>query len=85
MALEEFDQEPLSAHEKGIIRMRTITNYGMGAFWIFAGFVFMIPNKYTRAFIKEYDPLLILIFAGVCFIYGLFRIYRGYKKNYFQD
>lgn len=85
MALEEFDQEPLSARDKGIIRMRTITNYGMGAFWIIAGFAFMFPNRYTRAFIQQYDIALIQLFAVVCWIYGLFRIYRGYQKNYFKD
>ena len=25
------------------------------------------------------------IFGAVCIIYGLFRMYRGYKKKYFRD
>lgn len=85
MALEEFEKEELGVREKGIIRMRTITNYGMGGFMILMGFFFMFPISYTRAFISQYDPVLIKIFAAVCLLYGAFRIYRGYKKNYFRD
>ncbi|MEP7110282.1 MAG: hypothetical protein ABI760_19970 [Ferruginibacter sp.] len=83
MSLEEFEKEPLSAREKGIIRMRTITNYGMGAFMVLAGFFFMFPIGLTRNYINQYDPVLIKIFAIICWLYGAFRIYRGYKKNYF--
>ena len=85
MALEEFEKEPLSEREKGFIRMRTITNYGMEGFMILAGFFFMFPVKETRAYINQYDPVLIKIFAVICWLYGAFRIYRGYRKNYFRN
>lgn len=85
MALEEFEHDPMSEREKGMIRMRSITNYGMGAFMIVAGFFFMFPTDYTRRFINQYDPFLIKIFAGICWLYGAFRIYRGYKKNYYRN
>ena len=85
MALEEFEKEPLSEREKGVIRMRTITNYGMGLFMIAAGFFFMFPIQLTRGYINQYDPVLIKLFAVICWMYGSFRIYRGYKKNYFRN
>ena len=85
MALEEFENEPLSEREKGLIRMRSITNYGMGVFLFVAGCFFMFPTDATRPYINQYDPLVIKIFAVICWIYGAFRIYRGYKKNYFRD
>lgn len=85
MALEEFEKEEMSVREKGIVRMRTITNYGMGIFLVVAGCFFMFPTKYTVAFLSQYDPVLIKIFAAVCWLYGAFRIYRGYKKNYFRE
>ena len=85
MALEEFEKEQLSERDKGIIRMRTITNYGMGIFMIFVGFFFMFPVKLTQAYIHQYDPVLIKVFAVICWLYGAFRIYRGYKKNYFRN
>ena len=85
MALEEFEHEPMNEREKGMIRMRSITNYGMGAFLIVAGFFFMFPIKFTRAYISQYDPVLIKTFAVICWLYGAFRIYRGYQKNYFRN
>lgn len=84
MALEEFEHEPLTEREKGMIRMRSITNYVMGIFMILAGCFFMFPLKSTRIYIYQYDPTMIKIFAVICWIYGIFRIYRGYKKNYFR-
>ncbi|MGG9971441.1 hypothetical protein ACQ33O_06575 [Ferruginibacter sp. SUN002] len=85
MALEEFEKEEMSEREKGIIRMRTITNYSMGIFMIAVGFFFMFPTKYTQQYIDRYDPDIIKVFAVICWLYGLFRIYRGYKKNYFRS
>jgi len=85
MALEEFEKEPLSDREKSIIRMRSITNYTMGVFFIAAGFFFMFPNQYTIKFLMKYEPSAIKMFAVVCWIYGIFRLFRGYSKNYFKD
>jgi fucose 4-O-acetylase-like acetyltransferase len=85
MALEEFEKEPISERQRGIIQMRTISNYGMGLFFIVAGFVFMFPTKYTITFLSKYDDALIKMFAIICWIYGAFRVFRGYQKNYFND
>ena len=85
MALEEFEREQMSERQKGLVRMRSITNYGMGIFIIVAGIVFMFPTKYTAEFINKYDPLLIKLLAVICWLYGAFRVYRGYAKNYFRD
>lgn len=85
MALEEFEKEQISDREKNAIRMRSITNYTMGVFFIAVGFFFMFPTKYTAQYVNQYDPLVIKLFAGLCWVYGLFRLYRGYKKNYYRD
>jgi hypothetical protein len=85
MALEEFEKEELSDRENNLVRMRSLTNYVMGIFLLGAGCVFMFPMKSTRPYINQYDPAVIKIFAAVCMIYGIFRIYRGYKKNYFRN
>ncbi|MBP6022146.1 hypothetical protein [Ferruginibacter sp.] len=85
MALEEFEKEQISDREKNAIRMRRITNYTMGVFFIAVGFFFMFPTKYTAQYINQYDPLVIKLFAGLCWVYGLFRLYRGYKKNYYSN
>jgi hypothetical protein len=85
MALEEFERDPMSERRKGLTQMRSITNYGMGIFIIVVGCFFMFPNRYSENFLDKYDPALIKIFAFICWVYGIFRVYRGYKKNYFRD
>jgi hypothetical protein len=85
MALEEFEQKPISTREKNLVRMRSITNYTMGVFFIGAGVFFLFPIAATQQFINRYDSSSIKMFAVVCFIYGAFRIFRGYQKNYFKD
>ncbi len=85
MALEEFEKEQPSERDKNIIRMRSITNYTMGVFFIAVGFFFMFPNKYTANFLSKYDPGTMKMFAVICWVYGLFRLFRGYSKNYFKD
>lgn len=85
MALEEFEKEQITERQRGISQMRSISNYGMGIFLIIAGCFFMFPTKYTANFLNNYDATLIKIFAVICWIYGGFRVYRGYQKNYFND
>jgi hypothetical protein len=85
MALEEFDREPLNEREKGMIRMKSITNYVMGVMIICAGLFFLIPIEATQKFHASYDSDMLKMMAIVCFVYGAFRIFRGYQKNYFRD
>jgi len=85
MALEEFEKEQMTDREKNALLMRRITNYTMGAFFIGMGFFFMFPINATSKYILQYDQLTIKIFAVICWVYGLFRLYRGYNKNYYRD
>jgi hypothetical protein len=85
MALEEFEKEQMSDRQKNLVRMKSITNYTMGVFFIAAGFFFMFPIKQTQGFINKYEPFAIQTLAVVCWIYGVFRLYRGYNKNYFKE
>jgi hypothetical protein len=85
MALEEFEKEQMSDRDKNIVRMRSLTNYVMGAFFIGVGFFFMFPSKYSAEFLSKWDASTIKMFAVICWIYGVFRLYRGYQKKYFRD
>jgi len=81
MAQEEFEKERLTKREKNSILIRSISNYIMGGLMVIAGCLIMFPIKYTTQFVALYDPLMIKLFAVICWIYGAFRIYRGYNKN----
>jgi NADH:ubiquinone oxidoreductase subunit 3 (subunit A) len=86
MALDNYETgEKLNNREKGLVRMRSITNYVMGFMIIAAGVVFLFPPKALQPKIDLYNTEMIKLMAILCFIYGGFRIFRGYKKNYFRD
>jgi hypothetical protein len=83
MALEEFEDEP-DEKSKRYLRMRSMMDYGMGCLWIVMGIFLMFPTKFSNRF-GDYNNPLMKSFAGICIVYGLFRIYRGYKKNYYNE
>ena len=82
MALEEFEDGP-DEKDKRYERMRSIMDYGMGILWIAMGVFLLSPLKFSARF-SDYNNPLMKSFGGVCILYGLFRIYRGYKKNYYK-
>jgi hypothetical protein len=83
MALEEFENEQ-DGKDKRYLRMRSIRDYSMGIIWLAMGFFLAFPTKFSDKF-EQYNDPLIKIFAGICIVYGLFRMYRGYKKNYYNE
>ncbi len=85
MALEEFEKEQLSDREKGYIRMRSIMDFGMGLLWMGMGVFIIFIKKFSLDLALKYDSVMFKVFGVICVIYGLFRIYRGYKKNYLRD
>ena len=85
MALEEFEKEQISDRDKGYIRMRSIMDYGMGVLWAAMGIFLFFIKEFSEDLASRFDSPVIKAFAVVCFIYGAFRIYRGYKKNYLRD
>jgi len=85
MALEEFEKEEQSEREKGYFRMRSIMDYGMGLLWAGMGIFMFFIERFSLDIAKQYDANTFKIFGTVCFIYGSFRIYRGYKKKYLRE
>ena len=85
MALEEFEKEPLSERDKGFIRMRSMMDYGMGIMWLAMGIFLIFIDYFNTGLEARFDDAVMKIFGGVCILYGGFRIYRGYKKNYLRE
>lgn len=86
MALEEFDKEPqLSERDRGFVRMRSIMDYGMGLLWLGMGIFLIFIDKFNTGLEARFDDPTMKAFGGVCVLYGAFRIYRGYKKNYLRE
>lgn len=83
MALEEFEQDPLSTKQKGYVRMRSIMDFGMGLLWVGMGIFVIFIKHFSPSLAVRYDDSIMKIFGGVCVVYGIFRVYRGIKKNYY--
>lgn len=61
---------------------RTIYNIVMGFIIIGLGFVMFYAEKWNLTQITGVEPTIRYIFGGLCLIYGGFRLYRGFKKEY---
>lgn len=77
--LEDFEQRK----ERNYKLMKSVLDYGMGLLITCFGIFFLFAKK--MGFNFGIDALLQNFFGGMCIVYGLFRVYRGYKKNYFRD
>lgn len=81
----EKKEDELSVKEKGVINMRSIMDMGMGILWMCMGVFFIFIKKFNTDLAARYNDSVMKVFGGVCIIYGIFRIYRGYKKNYLKE
>jgi hypothetical protein len=79
--IEEYERKK----RKRVSSMRSLMDYGVGAIIACVGIFFFFRDKLTIPFNDTFPPNSIdKIFGGICFVYGCWRIYRGYKKNYFR-
>ena len=70
---------------KQVSMMRSLLDYGMGIVIVALGVFFFFRSKFHLALNEKFPPNSIdKIFGVVCLLYGAWRIYRGYKKNYFR-
>ena len=76
-------QEQQDNRRKQYSLMRSILDYGMGALILLFGFFFLFSDKLGFNF--EMEPIFKYFFAFLCIVYGAWRIYRGYQKNYYSE
>lgn len=83
MSLEEFENTP-DPKTKRYMMMRSITDFGMGFIYLGIGAVILFAKQLN--FQNEFAmSTLAKAFAVLAIIYGIWRIYRGYKKNYIRN
>lgn len=59
--------------------LRSIYNYTMGVLWLAVGIFILFHKRW--GYDLRFDPILQNIFGVSCVLYGLFRVYRGFKKQ----
>lgn len=77
----ETDQSEKRA--KNYVIMRSVMDFGMGLIILCFGFFLLIAPRIGIEF--NIDPFFRYLFAGMCIVYGSWRIYRGFKKNYYSE
>jgi len=72
--------------EKSFTLLRSVYNITMAILVLAMAVVMLFGERFgieaLDAFITPIDPLLRYMFGGLCLLYGLFRLYRGIKKEY---
>ncbi|MBZ4188461.1 hypothetical protein K7B07_06145 [Niabella sp. 3A5MI-3] len=78
---EDYERQ----RNKQVAGMRSVLDYAMGVVIICVGVFLIIRHRFDIPLNKRFPPDAIDIFLGALFvIYGGWRIYRGYRKNYFK-
>lgn len=79
--IEEYENR----RRKQVSLMRGILDYGIGIMIMLFGIFLVIRSRFNIPFNETYPPdWADKVFGGICIIYGGWRIYRGYRKNYFK-
>jgi hypothetical protein len=67
---------------RGYILMRAIMDFGMGIIIFGIGIFFLLAPTLGIGF--QIDNFYRYFFSFLCIVYGGWRVYRGFKKNYFR-
>jgi hypothetical protein len=79
MDIDQYNERNRNRMDK----MHAIRDYGMGIFIAIIGCAIMYLHKTGQADFSQFPGNdLVYPFGGLFVVYGLFRCYRGYKKNY---
>jgi uncharacterized membrane protein YgdD (TMEM256/DUF423 family) len=68
--------------QKSYTRFRMVYDFTMATLILAMGVILFLGDKFQIDFITGIDTNIRYPFGGLCFLYGLFRIYRGIKHDY---
>lgn len=83
MSLEEFESKP-EPKGKRFVQMRSILDWGMGLLYLGIGIIIFFSKEF-HLYNDFTDSTPAKIFAVLVVIYGAWRIYRGFRKDYFKN
>jgi hypothetical protein len=77
---EEYEKKK----RKQVSMMRSVMDYGMGILILLVGLFFLFHEKLKMKFASFPPSSMDKFLGGLFLVYGCWRLYRGYKKNYFK-
>ncbi len=78
--IEEYEQQK----RKQISRTRSLMDYVMGVLLFLIGVYFLVYQKMDMNVFNREPSSIDYVIGGLFVLYGAWRIYRGYKKDYFK-
>ena len=78
--LEEFQEQ----QRKRLIRTRSIMDWTMGIIFFLAGIFFLVYQHIGIRIMDREPGTTDYLIGGLFVLYGIWRIYRGYKKDYLK-
>lgn len=64
--------------------MRSIMDYTMGLVFFFLGIFFIVYRHFGITIMNRQPSNLDYVIGGLFVVYGAWRFYRGYQKNYYR-
>jgi threonine/homoserine/homoserine lactone efflux protein len=80
LMLEEYEKKK----QKRVSSMRSILDYARGTFFLGIGLLLFFHQKLRIILNEQFAEGAVKLLGVIFALYGVWRIYRGYKKNYFQ-
>ena len=78
-----METDPIERRRNSYLLMRSVMDYGMGLIILGCG-VFFIASPYLGISFTI-DPFFRYFFGIMCIVYGGWRMYRGFKKDYYTE
>jgi threonine/homoserine/homoserine lactone efflux protein len=78
--IEEYEKD----RKKQVGNMRSIMDYTMGIVFFCIGIYFLLYQQLGWNIMNRTHSMLDYFIGGLFLLYGIWRFYRGYKKNYFN-
>lgn len=77
-----MDNDVREKRTKSYSVMRSVVDFTMGILYLSAAFFLFFAEKFGFS-LDTFDKAFRYVFGGICAVYGSWRIYRGFKKDYF--
>jgi uncharacterized membrane protein len=79
--IEEYEQK----RRRQVSRMRSMVDFTMGGLFLLLGLYFLVYDALGWNIFDRKASSLDYFIGALFVLYGGWRIYRGYKENYFRE
>lgn len=71
-----------SKHQKAFNTLQSIRHIAMALLFTAMGVMMLFAEKLKIEQLLSFDNIFRYFFGGICFLYGGFRLFRAFKKEY---